>query len=127
VRAIDDPTRLPTAAIIGEVRASRSGVIAGIAPRPIGHAIIALGGGRTRKEDVVDPAVGVVLQVRVGDRVSAGDVLATVHAATEDGRASGTAAVTRAIHLADGPAAEPLPWVIARLAGESSRPADRPH
>jgi thymidine phosphorylase len=45
----------------------------------IGTACVILGGGRERKEDSVDPAVGIVLHKKVGDRVSAQEQLATIH------------------------------------------------
>ncbi len=38
-----------------------------------------LGGGRERKEDSVDPAVGVVLHKKVGDRINPGEAIATIH------------------------------------------------
>ena len=45
----------------------------------IGTACVILGGGRERKEDSVNPAVGIILHKKVGDRVSAGEPLATIH------------------------------------------------
>jgi thymidine phosphorylase len=45
----------------------------------IGSACVILGGGRERKEDSVDPAVGIVLHKKVGDRVAAGERLATIY------------------------------------------------
>ena len=45
----------------------------------IGTACVLLGGGRERKEDSVDPAVGIVMHKKVGDRVAAGEPLATIH------------------------------------------------
>ena len=44
----------------------------------IGTACVILGGGRERKEDSVDPAVGIVLHKKVGDRIVAGEPLATI-------------------------------------------------
>ena len=45
----------------------------------IGTACVILGGGRERKEDAVDPAVGIVLHKKVGDPVAVGERLATIH------------------------------------------------
>ena len=45
----------------------------------IGTACVILGGGRERKEDSVDPAVGIVLHKKVGDAVAAGEPLCTIH------------------------------------------------
>ena len=116
VRAIDDPSRLPQAPCVGDVLADRSGIVHALPPRPIGHAIIALGGGRTRTDDVIDPAVGVVLLVRVGDAVEAGQRLATVHAASTSSLAEALVRLRRIVRLGEGPPPEGvLPWVSHRV------------
>ena len=116
VRAIDDPARLPRASSIGAVESDRSGVVVALPPRAIGHAVIALGGGRTTTDDVVDPAVGVVMRVRVGDEVRAGQTLATVHASSESALHAGQERMRRIIQLGDGPPeAGVLPWVTHRV------------
>ncbi|MCU0618603.1 MAG: thymidine phosphorylase [Gemmatimonadaceae bacterium] len=114
-RAIDDPSRLPQAPVVGDLVAPHAGIVAAIAPRPIGHAIIALGGGRTRQEDVVDPAVGIVFRARVGDHVAAGQPLATIHARTEGDLAEARRAVLEAMRVADTLVDPPLPWVTHRI------------
>ncbi|MBC8142178.1 MAG: hypothetical protein H7Y38_12140, partial [Armatimonadetes bacterium] len=73
---------LPFAPVQLPVVASRSGYVSAIAARRVGEIVVNLGGGRSRKEDAINPAVGVVLAVRVGDAVRTGNALATVHAAT---------------------------------------------
>jgi thymidine phosphorylase len=116
VRAVDDAARLPQAPCVGDVRADRSGVVHALPPRPIGHAIIALGGGRTTADDVVNPAVGIVFRVRVGDAVTAGQTLATVHAASPDSLAEGVVRLADIIRLGEGPPVDaPLPWVSHRV------------
>ncbi len=80
-RVADDPKGvLPQAAVQAVVRADKAGVVQRVEPRVIGRAIIGLGGGRTKVEDEVDPAVGVVLHAKPGQRVEAGQSLATIHA-----------------------------------------------
>ena len=116
VRAIDDPARLPRASSIGAVESDRSGVVVALPPRAIGHAVIALGGGRTTTDDVVDPAVGVVMRVRVGDEVRAGQTLAMVHASSASALHAGQERMRRIIQLGDGPPeAGVLPWVTHRV------------
>ncbi|MCU0626971.1 MAG: thymidine phosphorylase [Gemmatimonadaceae bacterium] len=115
VRVLDDPARLPTAPVLGDLVAPRDGIVTGIAPRPVGHAIIALGGGRTRAEDAVDPAVGVVFRVRVGDTVRAGEPLAVIHARTHDALADARARLQAAITIDEALVAPPLPWVTHRI------------
>ncbi len=45
----------------------------------IGTAGVLLGGGREKKEDAVDPAVGIIVHKKLGDKVAAGEALCTVH------------------------------------------------
>ena len=114
VGVIDAPERLPRATHVGEVVAQHAGVVQAIPPRAVGHAIIALGGGRTTADDVVDPAVGVVFAVRVGDRVVVGQPLATVHASSGDALAEGKRRLGEIVEI--GPeAVAPLPWVSHRV------------
>lgn len=77
---VDDPTRLPQAREVEVYRAPRDGVVSRIEPRRIGRAIVELGGGRRTIEDEIDPSVGFVIPVKPGDRVRAGEPLASVFA-----------------------------------------------
>jgi pyrimidine-nucleoside phosphorylase len=70
---------LPRAHHRCEFRASRGGFVTFIDAEAVGVASMLLGAGRTRKEDLVDPAVGVVLAKKVGDPVTVGTLLATLH------------------------------------------------
>jgi thymidine phosphorylase len=79
VRVIDDPTRLPQARYHSDCVSSASGYVSAIQCEQVGAASVALGGGRERKEDSVDPAVGIFLHKKVGDRVIAGESLCTIH------------------------------------------------
>ena len=115
VRAIDDPSLLPQAPCVATVVAERTGVVQGIAPRPVGQVIIALGGGRVTKEDAVNPAVGVVFQVRVGDEVRAGEPLATVHAATVPALDAALGRLREIVVIGDGAPGDVLPWVSHRV------------
>ena len=110
---VRDPSRLPQAPIQREVRAPEAGMVVQVEPRAIGHAIIALGGGRTKAEDVVDPAVGVVIPVKPGQRVARGQLLATIHARDEAGATAADAVVRKAIRM--GERASPLPLVSHRI------------
>ena len=78
VRAIDDPGRLPQAKNKVEFTASQAGFIASIDCERVGTASVVLGGGREKKEDAVDPAVGLVLHKQMGNEVSAGEPICTV-------------------------------------------------
>jgi pyrimidine-nucleoside phosphorylase len=77
--AIDDHTRLPQAKHKLEVLSPGAGYVQSIQCERAGTACVILGGGRERKEDSVDPAVGFILHKKVGDEVAAGEPLSTIH------------------------------------------------
>ncbi|MEW6458097.1 MAG: pyrimidine-nucleoside phosphorylase [Bacillota bacterium] len=78
---VDDPELLAKAPERTAVRAETGGWVQRIDARAVGRAALALGAGRTKKGEPVDPAVGVVLHHKVGSRVEPGAALATVHGA----------------------------------------------
>ena len=83
-RTIDNPKKLPQAEHTMTLSSPRSGYLASLQCEQVGTACVILGGGRERKEDAVDPAVGIVLHKKVGDGVSAGEPLATVYYNSEE-------------------------------------------
>src|SRR5205085_9676204 len=105
---------LPQATECEIYTAPRRGLIARVEPRVIGRAIIEMGGGRTRVDDVLDPAVGFVITARPGDWVEAGEPLATIFASDRGGIGTGRHALRSAIQIGDE--AEPrLPLVSHRV------------
>ncbi len=74
------PEKLPVAQYIEDVVADAEGYVAKIQTEEIGRISLLLGGGRETKESEIDLTVGVVLNKKRGDKVAAGDVLATIHA-----------------------------------------------
>jgi thymidine phosphorylase len=74
-----NPSILPRAAEEVVVRAERGGFINQIRTAQIGSAALLLGAGRTKKDAPIDPAVGLKMEVRLGDRVHPGDALARVY------------------------------------------------
>ncbi|EGQ3696028.1 pyrimidine-nucleoside phosphorylase [Staphylococcus pseudintermedius] len=81
---VDDLSKLPTAQYQFELPAKRSGVVSEMIANEIGIASMMLGAGRQTKEDVIDLAVGLVLNKKVGDRVEEGESLLTIYANSED-------------------------------------------
>ena len=77
-RAIDDPGRLPRAKYFVDVASTRSGFVSAIQCEAVGTACVVLGGGREKKEDSVDPSVGIILHKKVADRVATGEALCTI-------------------------------------------------
>jgi thymidine phosphorylase len=75
---------LPNSKFATEISSKDSGYVSSIACEQIGTASVLLGGGREKKEDVVDPAVGIMIHKKLGDRVSAGESLCTIHYNSEE-------------------------------------------
>lgn len=75
---VDQTDLLPQATLRHLVRASATGILTHIESAELGRALIALGGGRERKGDAIDPAVGLVLHKRLGDTVAANEVLVDI-------------------------------------------------
>ena len=78
-RVCDDLAYLPHAAYKISVPALKDGYVAEMDTTAIGYCAQALGAGRQKKTDVIDPAVGLIMDVRLGDSVKAGDSLATLY------------------------------------------------
>lgn len=78
-RVVDDVGRLPQARDVLTVTATASGHLHGWEAEAVGRASVALGAGRDRADDRIDPAVGVVLLAQPGDPVKAGDRLLELH------------------------------------------------
>ena len=111
---VDDPAVLPQAGACELFEAPRRGFVARVDPRPIGRALIALGGGRERPDDPIDPGVGFVITAKPGDWVERGEPIATIFARDDAGIEVGRAALRTAIGIADE-ADHPLPLVSHRV------------
>ena len=106
-RIVDDYDRLPKAPGRQIVAAPRSGYVSRLDAELIGRASVALGAGRDRVEDTIDPAVGVMVVAKVGDQVRAGDAVLELHyrSAEKLDRAKSLAGEGLAISDAPPPAA----------------------
>ena len=104
---VDDPARLPAAPVQVPLPAPRAGTIAAIDAEVLGRACVALGAGRQVKADAIDPAVGLVLHQKVGDRVAPGDPLLIVHARRAEQATDLLPALAAAYRWADGPVNPP--------------------
>ena len=76
---IDDYSRLPQAEHQMVLTAESGGFIAGMNAHEIGLSAMLLGAGRAKKDDAIDPSAGIVLHKKIGDSVSAGEPLLTMH------------------------------------------------
>ena len=111
-RVVGDPSRLPRAPIETQVTARRSGFVADIDARRLGEALVALGGGRARKEDAVDHAVGIRIERVVGESVRSGEVLALVESRRE---APGAVAAVEAAFTIDHSPPGESPLVLEEI------------
>ena len=118
---VEDPAVLPQAAECELFIAPRRGIVSRIEPRAVGRGLTALGGGRTRVEDVIDPAAGFVITARVGDWVEQGEPLATIFARDDGGIEIGRAALRAAITIGDE-AELPLPLISHRVSSAGTAP-----
>lgn len=82
--AVYNTELLPKASIIKECYAKEDGYISSIRSDEVGMVSLTLGGGRETKESVIDLAVGIVLVKKVGDYVKKGDVIAVMHANSQE-------------------------------------------
>jgi pyrimidine-nucleoside phosphorylase len=78
-RVIDEPQRLPAARFHVNVTSPADGCIHGTNCEQFGTALAMLGGGREKKEDTIDHAVGIEFRKRIGERVEKGEPLAMIH------------------------------------------------
>jgi pyrimidine-nucleoside phosphorylase len=108
VEMIERPERLPRARLVQEVPAPRGGYIAGVNAAEIGLTSVELGAGRAKKGDSIDYAVGLIAHRKVGDAVSAGEPLFTIHANDEVKLASAEKRLLGAVEWSDAPV-NPLP------------------
>lgn len=92
---------LPEAPVVRAVPARADGYVTGIDTRAVGVAVVALGGGRVRPGDAVDPAVGISGLAPVAAELRSGDPIAMVHARDEASAAAAIAAVQGAYALGD--------------------------
>ncbi len=104
---VAEPSRLPLAKVIRELPSPRLGFVAGIHAREVGLTSMLLGGGRAKKGDHIDHAVGVVLHAKVGDHVEKGQPLLTIHANDEGKLAGAQQRLLAAFQWSDEPIQPP--------------------
>jgi len=105
-QVLDKFELLPNALGAREITSPRTGYVTAINAEDIGRASAMIGAGRARKEDVVDPAVGVILEVKVGQRVEAGGVLARLYYTREEGLDEAADLIEDAFRISGSPAEE---------------------
>ena len=83
VKFIEDPTNFPKAKYVEDILALQNGFVSQVHARLIGEASVLLGAGRSKKSDPIDHSVGIVVNLKVGDFIKAGEPMYTIHANNE--------------------------------------------
>jgi pyrimidine-nucleoside phosphorylase len=107
-RVVDDPIgMLPRAPVVRPLVADRAGTVVAMDAEDIGDAAGALGAGRRRKGDPIDPAVGIVVRPKIGDRLQVGEPIGEIHARSDAEADAAARRTLAALSLGEGPAAPP--------------------
>jgi len=108
-RVVEDTGLLPKAPYKVTLKAERDGYVAKMHTSDIGNAARLLGAGRERKTDALDLSVGIVMNVRLGDAVKKGDLLATLHVGERSDRIGAYNLLKKSIVIGDEkPKVKPL-------------------
>lgn len=107
VSYIDNLDKLPKAKQIEIIRAEKSGYIKAINAQNVGEACVMLGGGRSKKGDLIDPAVGVMVHAKIGDKVELGQTIFEVHINKPEVIQESIDKLKAAIDIADEPVNPP--------------------
>jgi pyrimidine-nucleoside phosphorylase len=104
---LEAPDLLPAAPLVEELLSPQAGIIAEIDAYQVGRTVVMLGGGREKKGDPIDYAVGIVLHKKVGDRVEDHEPLLTIHASDEGKLDRARYQLQSAIRWSDDPVTPP--------------------
>jgi pyrimidine-nucleoside phosphorylase len=115
-RVIEDYSRLPCAEHEDSYVASEDGFIAELEAEMIGRASMALGAGRERLDSVIDPAVGIVFEKKVGEPVSAGERICTLYVNDRSRLAHARQMLVQAIKISSQPVQAPK-LIVAEVPG----------
>jgi pyrimidine-nucleoside phosphorylase len=98
-QALDNFVLLPNATGAREIASPRAGYVSSIDAEDIGIASNMIGAGRDKKEDSIDPAVGIILEVKAGEKVEAGSILCRLYYTKEDRVEEAAEKVEDAFHI----------------------------
>jgi pyrimidine-nucleoside phosphorylase len=117
-RVCDDPGKfLPLVVESFKVESPRSGFVTKVNTAEVGHAIAAIGGGRVRIDDAIDPSVGFIAEIKLGDRITAGVALGTVYCRDESKAKEAAARIQAAYKIGDQPPTE-IPQLMREVINE---------
>ncbi len=108
VSYVDDTSKFPRAKYVEAVESPMDGSLSQVGARSVGEASVILGGGRAKKSDSIDHAVGIVVHHKVGDKVQKGEPLFTIHA-NDESKLAEAREMTLAAHKLTTEIVQPLP------------------
>ncbi len=117
-RALDDYSRMPSAADRDVVSAPRDGFVETLKAELVGRAAVMLGAGRDRLDAVIDPGVGLMVAAPPGTRVRRGDPVFEVHHRGGRGLEEARGLLADSIQIADAPPAS-TPLILDRIQGRT--------
>jgi thymidine phosphorylase len=94
--------------VVRAIAADRAGTVVAMRTRELGEVSARLGAGRMRKGDRIDPAVGIVVRAKIGDRLQSGQRVGEVHARSAYDANRAAAEVVSALELGEGPVEPPV-------------------
>ncbi|HEX8816838.1 MAG TPA: thymidine phosphorylase [Terriglobales bacterium] len=118
---VDHPERLPHSQHTMEVASPRSGYVTAINTEQMGTACVILGGGREKKEDTIDHAVGYIVHKKLHDRVQIGEPLVTLHYNSEARAQRAQQLILDSYQIADAPPREKKPLIRKVIHHHSSK------
>lgn len=110
----DPDAPLPAAEDVREVLAGRDGFVVDTDAEAVGRAVLVLGGGRRKSDDVIDPGVGISHLVAPGEPVRKGELLYKLHVNDDDRARQAEELLKPAVFIGDAPPA-PRPLVLERI------------
>lgn len=111
---VEQPNKLPEAPVIREVLAPQAGYVHRILAREIGLTCVDLGGGRKKKGDPIDHAVGILVEKKVGAQVGDGDLLCLLHARNDSSAERAAARIQEAYSISSN-ATDALPVIYEQI------------
>ena len=110
-RVAYEPDRLPQAEGRIGVAAEKSGYVRAVATSDIGYAAQALGAGRERADDVIDPAAGIIMKKRLGEYVEKGEIWCELHVGAHSDVPAAQKRLSGALTLSDEPMTQARPLI----------------
>ncbi|NLG40317.1 MAG: pyrimidine-nucleoside phosphorylase [Chloroflexi bacterium] len=109
VNVIDHPELLPSASLVIPITADSSGWVKVVDAQDVGESSVEIGAGRQKKGDAIDQAVGIMVRVKVGDRIEAGQTLFDVHVSDRKAFETVFQKLKTSVEISDEPV-EPPPY-----------------